>query len=58
MKTARQRDNERRKEKLKEVRRQIDEGTLVVRKMTAKERAACPPAREKPAGRGKKRKST
>jgi hypothetical protein len=47
MKTARERDNERRKEKLKEMRRQIADGTLVVRQMTAKEKAACPPPRAK-----------
>ena len=51
MKSAKQRDDARRREKLKEVRRQIAEGTLVVRKMTAKERKAYPPAE------GRKRKS-
>jgi hypothetical protein len=40
MKTIRQRQDERRKEKLSEVRRQIADGSLVVRQMTAKERAA------------------
>jgi hypothetical protein len=43
VKSVRQRQDERRDEKLKEVQRQIDEGSLVVRKMTKAERAAHPP---------------
>jgi hypothetical protein len=39
MKTIREREAERRQEKLSEVRRQIAEGSLVVRQMTAEERA-------------------
>jgi hypothetical protein len=39
MKTIRQRQDERREEKLSEVRRQIADGSLVVRQMTAEERA-------------------
>ena len=37
--TVRQRQEEQRKEKLREIRRQIKDGSLVVRKMTKKERA-------------------
>ncbi len=37
--TVRQRQEEQRKEKLREIRRQIKEGSLVVRKMTKKEMA-------------------
>ena len=37
--TVRQRQEEQRKEKLREIRRQIEEGSLVVRKMTKKELA-------------------
>ncbi len=43
MKTARERNDERRREKLRDVRRQIKEGSLVVRQMTAAERNAHPP---------------
>ena len=52
MKSVRQRQDERRDEKLREVQRQIDEGTLVVRKMTKAERAAHPPLNRE---RGRKR---
>jgi hypothetical protein len=38
-KSAKQRADERREEKLREVQRQIDEGSLVVRRMTRRERA-------------------
>ena len=40
MKTIREREDERRQEKLREMRRQIKDGSLVVRRMTAEERAA------------------
>jgi hypothetical protein len=43
VKSVRQRQDERRDEKLREIQRQIDEGSLVVRKMTAAERAAHKP---------------
>jgi len=43
MKTQRERDAEKREEKLTEMQEQIDDGTLKVRKMTAKEREANPP---------------
>ena len=39
-KSSKQRADERREEKLREVQRQIDEGTLVVRRMTKREQAA------------------
>ena len=43
MKTAQQRAEERRREKLADVQQQIDDGTLTVRRMTAEERAENPP---------------
>ena len=53
MATSKERAEERRKEKLAEVQRQVDDGTLKVRKMTAKERRD-QPARPRPE-RGRKR---
>ncbi len=50
MKSVRQRQEERRDEKLREVRRQIEDGSLVVRKMTPAERAAHPPKERKRKG--------
>lgn len=43
MKTQKQRADERRNEKLAQVQDQVDQGTLTIRKMTAKERKANPP---------------
>jgi hypothetical protein len=43
MTTAQQRAEERRREKLADVQRQIRDGSLVVRQMTAEERARFPP---------------
>jgi hypothetical protein len=43
MKTTRQRAEERRRDRLAEMQRQIDDGTLTIRQMTAKERAEHPP---------------
>jgi hypothetical protein len=43
MTTQQQRAEERRQQKLAEMQRQIDDGTLIVRKMTARERAEHPP---------------
>jgi hypothetical protein len=43
MKTAQQRAEERRREKLAAVQEQIRNGSLVVRQMTAEERARFPP---------------
>ncbi len=42
MKSTRQRADERREQKLQEVQRQIDAGSLVVRRMTREERVANP----------------
>jgi len=43
VKSQKQRDEERRRQKLAEMQEQIDEGTLTVRKMTPKERKENPP---------------
>ena len=43
MKTPKERQEEKRKAKLKEMQEQIDSGDLVVRKMTAAERKKFPP---------------
>jgi hypothetical protein len=56
MKTPRQREEERRQVKLAAVREQINAGTLTVRKMTAKERAAHPPRPRPERGRGRRRR--
>lgn len=50
-KTQRERDEEKRQAKLEDMQRQIDAGTLVVRKMTPEERAASearPPRPDRP----------
>ena len=44
MKTARERAEEKRAEKLEHVRQQIENGSLVIRKMTDEERRRYPPA--------------
>jgi hypothetical protein len=41
--TVREQQDKRREEKLKQVQEQIDDGSLKIRKMTAKERKANPP---------------
>ena len=41
--TVREQQDRRREEKLKQVQEQIDEGSLTIRKMTAKERKQNPP---------------
>ena len=46
-KTVKQRQDDKRKEKLREVRKQIKDGSLVVRQMTRKERAPADAARER-----------
>jgi hypothetical protein len=53
VKTARERAEEKRAEKLERVREQVESGSLVIRKMTAEERRRYPPlARQpKPTGR-------
>lgn len=42
-KTVREQQDKRREEKLKQVRQQVADGTLVIRKMTSAERKANPP---------------
>ncbi|MFL5868184.1 MAG: hypothetical protein ACJ766_13880 [Thermoleophilaceae bacterium] len=56
MATPKERADERRNEKLADIQQQIDDGTLTVRKMTAKERAANPPRERPERGRGRKRR--
>jgi hypothetical protein len=43
MKTQKEKADERRREKLAAIQEQVDQGTLKIRKMTKKERAAHPP---------------
>ena len=43
MKTARERAEEKRAEKLEQVREQVQDGSLVIRQMTAEERRRYPP---------------
>ncbi len=50
--TVREQQDKRREEKLKQVQEQVDDGSLVIRKMTQKERKANPP---KPRKEKKKR---
>jgi hypothetical protein len=47
VKTQKERADDRRREKLELMQEQVEQGTLKIRKMTAKERAAHPP-RERP----------
>jgi hypothetical protein len=53
VKTARERAEEKRAEKLELVREQVESGSLVIRKMTAEERRRYPPPapQAKPRGR-------
>ncbi len=51
--TVREQQDKRREEKLKQVQEQVDEGSLVIRKMTKQERKANPP---KPRPKDKRRK--
>ena len=51
--TVREQQDKRREEKLKQVKEQVDDGSLVIRKMTPAERKANPP---KPAKEKKKRR--
>ncbi len=46
--TVREQQDKRREEKLKQVQEQVDDGSLVIRKMTTKERKANPPREPKP----------
>jgi hypothetical protein len=56
MKTPKEREAERRQEKLVAIQDEIDAGTLTIRKMTAKERAANPPRPRPERGRGRRRR--
>jgi hypothetical protein len=55
MPTPKDRADEKRKEKLADIQQQIKDGTLKVRKMTKKERAAHPPRPRPESGRGRRR---
>ena len=55
MKTMWERQEERRAEKLADIREQVENGTLQIRQMTAKERAENPPRPPRPGSRGKGR---
>ncbi len=46
--TVREQQDKRREEKLKQVQEQVEDGSLVIRKMTTKERKANPPREPKP----------
>jgi hypothetical protein len=52
MKTQKERAEERRAEKLVAIDEQVEAGTLVIRKMTARERAKNPPQPRPERGRG------
>lgn len=54
MKTARERAEEKRKEKLDLVREQVERGVLVIRQMTAEERRRYPPRPAQSKGAGKR----
>jgi hypothetical protein len=56
MKTMWERQEERRAEKLADIREQVENGTLQIRQMTAKERAENPPRPARPGSRGAKRR--
>jgi hypothetical protein len=53
MKTARERAEEKRQEKLDMVRQQVESGELVIRQMTAEERRRYPPRPDQPKRPGK-----
>jgi hypothetical protein len=55
MKSPKERQEERRQEKLAAIQDEIDAGRLTVRRMTAKERAAHPPRPRPERGRGSRR---
>jgi hypothetical protein len=56
MKTMWERQEERREEKLADIREQVEKGTLKIRQMTAKERAENPPRPRRPGTRGASRR--
>lgn len=51
MKTQRERDAEKREQKLQEIDEAVSDGKLVIRQMTADERKALPPREPRPRGR-------
>jgi hypothetical protein len=51
MKTQRERNDEKRREKLAAIKEQVEQGTLTIRKMTPEERAALPPVPQETARR-------
>jgi hypothetical protein len=54
VKTARERAEEKRAEKLELVRQQVESGSLVIRQMTAEERRRYPPRPPRPKGSGRR----
>jgi hypothetical protein len=54
VKTAWEREQEKREAKLEQVREQVESGSLVIRKMTADERAENPPRPAKPKRYGRR----
>jgi hypothetical protein len=56
MAAAKDRADEARQEKLAEMKQQIEDGTLKIRKMTAKERAAYPPRPRREGRPGRRRR--
>ena len=54
MKTPRERAEEKRQEKLDLVREQVENGSLVIRKMTKDERRLYPPKPDQPKGSAKR----
>lgn len=54
MKTARERAEEKRQEKLEHVREEVASGSLVIRQMTDEERRRYPPRPEGPPRRGRR----
>jgi hypothetical protein len=58
MKTMWERQEERRAEKLADIREQVAQGTLRIRQMTAKERAENPPRPRRPGSRGTRKQSS
>jgi hypothetical protein len=57
MKTVQERQQEERERKLAEIQRQLDEGTLTIRKMTPEERNANPPKPRAPRPRSTRSRS-
>ncbi len=54
LKTARERAEEKRQEKLEHVQQEVEKGSLVIRKMTDEERQRYPPRPAAPNRRGKR----